>query len=282
MQSSPYLQNYRGKALFLSARAVNGERLSHLSFAAGAVPVPRPEFEACHIIKAIRSSRSYVFENFPRLKSCTGTVSTNAKASHSCPSLGTTIVPTQVHLPDWFTRERHWTMCSQTDRFPGRSHLNIYEHVRTTKVPSVLSCRSGNCPVHGQLRWKNGRRTQRCWTFEEFLGPVIGSEGRSIPTSGTLSRASSVPSDPIKHSKAVLPSNRTNQPAAFASAGLSSGALPSVRTIRVPKDQRIDGTSAVWVFSPMKACFTCYPRVHCDTDTCVRGGRLWLMTSSPS
>jgi len=139
-----------------------------------------------------------VFENFPRLKVCTGTVSTNAKQVRPLTRPKTNASAPMIGLPANATVP----MCHKPGRFPGRSHLNIYDPVRTTKVPSVLSCRSGNCPVHGQLRWKNGRRTQRSWQFGHWRSSLAPLSVRGVdpfPRTGPYLGLLLSLSDPIKH-----------------------------------------------------------------------------------
>ena len=69
-----------------------------------------------------------------------------------------------------------------------------------TKVLPVLSSQSET--VFSSDGRSDARRKD--WTFEELLGPAIGS-GSIHSHDESLSRASAAPSEPIKRSKAVLP-----------------------------------------------------------------------------
>jgi hypothetical protein len=132
-----------------------------------------------------------------------------------------------------------------------------------------MSFRELSCPWSAAME----ERTQdvkkiAVWTFEELLGPVIGSGSihshERVPLSGFF-----CPSEPIKHSMAILPQIvRISQ--SFYERCLSSGALPLG-----PYHPRSQGSMMVRVpfafSSPLKACFTCYPRVHTQTLLRQRG-----------
>jgi len=126
---------------------------------------------------------------------------------------------------------RHWdhvNISRTPDGFAAGPHLNMYDLVsERTKVLSVLSSQSET--VFSSDGRTDARRKD--WTFEELLGPVIGSGSMS------LSRASTAPSDPIKRSKAVLPQYRPD--VLFDRRCLSSGS--SLLGPRHPREKNLQG-----------------------------------------
>jgi hypothetical protein len=102
------------------------------------------------------------------------------------------------------------------------------------------------------------------WTLEEFLGPVIGFGGRSIPTNGSLSRASSVPFGSNKAFLGSLALESYESARRFYERYLSSGALPSVRTIRRPKDRWYECGLG---FLSLESLFYLLSPCTTDTDT---------------